>query len=217
MSPQTPGFFLCPKKGKKYMNKIIFVFMFIISLLGAGNVIAKETAKISENISAPEKADKRIKVLEAYLTKYNSPLKGEAKNFIGAADEYKIDWKLVPAITGVESTFGKFTPGNAYYPSYNGWGWGVYGTQALYFKSWKEGIYTVSEGLRLHYYNQGLTNPYDINRVYAASPTWGAHVSYFIADIEKFEKEYVGKSGTTALNQPDIDTQIAGVSAERKI
>lgn len=200
------------------MNKIIFVFMFLISLLSAGNVFAKETVKISENISATAKTDKRVEILEAYLTKYNSPLKGEAKNFIGAADEYKIDWKLVPAITGVESTFGKFTPGNAYYPSYNGWGWGVYGTQALYFKSWKEGIYTVSEGLRLHYYNQGLTTPYTINRVYAESPSWGAKVSYFIADLEKFEQEYTDNLNQTDVDtQPEVDTKVAGISAERKI
>ena len=216
MSPQTPGFFYALKRHKNMYKKIL-VFLFIISLLRAGNVSAYQFVKISEDISVPEKNDTRVEILEAYLKKYNSPLKEEAKNFIDAADEYKIDWRLVPAITGVESTFGKFTPGNNSYPSYNGWGWGVYGTQALYFKSWKEGIYTVSEGLRLHYYNQGLTNPYAINRVYAASPTWGAHVSYFIADIEKFEKEYVGKSGTNVSAQPDIDTQIAGVSAERKI
>lgn len=200
------------------MNKLIFVFLLLITLLSAGNVSAKETDKISETLVTPEKEDRRAEVLEAYLTKYNSPLKSEAKNFIDAADEYKIDWKLVPAITGVESTFGKFTPGNSYYPSYNGWGWGVYGTQALYFKSWKEGIYTVSEGLRLHYYNRGLTNPYAISRVYAESPSWGAKVSYFIADLEKFEQEYTDNlNQTDVTTQPKVDTKVAGISAERKI
>lgn len=199
-----------------HMFKKLLLMIFIISHFASGNILAAEM-KMPEDIVSG-KVDKRAKILEAYLDKYNSPLKSEAKTFIDAADEYKIDWKLVPAIAGVESTFGKFTPGAVSYPSYNGWGWGVYGNQALYFRSWREGIYTVSEGLRLHYYNQGLTNPYSINRIYAESPFWGAKVAYFISDLEKFEKDYLNKTEQTIINaQLDINANIAGVSAEQKI
>ena len=96
-----------------------------------------------------------------------------------------MDWKLVPAIAGVESTFGKRIPGG-----YNAYGWGVYGDNAIYFKSWKDGIYTLNKGLKENYINKGLTNPYAMNRVYAASPRWGGNVSYFIADIERFSQSY---------------------------
>lgn len=188
--------------------KRIFLSLFFISLLIAGQASAYTPAQINEQKTQTRKADTRIAILESYLDKYNSPLKPEAKNFIEAADKYNIDWKLVAAISGVESTFGKFTPAPS---SYNAWGWGVYGNQALYFKSWKDGIYTVSEGLRLHYYNQGLINPYDINRIYAASPAWGAHVSYFLADISEFEKDYQDTLDKTSM--PDMKTQISGISA----
>ena len=157
--------------------------------------------------------DPRIVVLRAYLDKHNSPLEPHAEDFIDAADEYGVDWKLVPAITGVESTFGKHTPGNALYPSYNGWGWGVYGTQALYFKSWRDGIFTVTKGLKENYINKGLTEPYSINRVYAASPVWGSHVTFFINDLTAFERGYKVEDKLIVKYTP-IDEKTAGVSAQ---
>lgn len=134
--------------------------------------------------------DKRVKILRDYLGQFDSPLQDNAVDFVEAADQYKLDWKLVAAISGVESTFGKRTPGNEQYPSYNGWGWGVYGTQELHFKSWKHGIYTVSEGLKKNYIDKGLLDPYQMNRVYASSPAWGWKVDFFLRDITKFADAY---------------------------
>ncbi len=134
--------------------------------------------------------DPRAVILRDYFIKHDSPLQYHAQDFIEAADKYNIDWKLVAAISGVESTFGKATPGNAQYPSYNGWGWGVYGTQALYFNSWRDGIFTVSKGLREKYIDKGLTTPAAMNKVYAASPSWGWKVEFFLNDIEAFAKNY---------------------------
>lgn len=132
-----------------------------------------------------KKLDPRALILRDYLAKYDSPLQYQAQDFIDAADTYDIDYKLVPAIAGVESTFGKAIPGG-----YNAWGWGVYGDQAIYFDSWRNGIFTVSQGLKQNYIDKGLTDPYTINRVYAASPAWGAHVTYFLNDLNKFEANY---------------------------
>ncbi len=165
------------------MIKILLLGLTIlISILTSQPVLAESS----------QTNDPRSKILQAYFAKYKSPLVDEAPNFIEAADKYDLDWKLVPSITGVESTFGKHIPGGSdpKYTSYNGWGWGVYGTQAIYFKSWREGIFTVSEGLRQNYLNKGLVNPYEINRIYAASPSWGAHVSYFLNDLDRFDQEY---------------------------
>lgn len=129
--------------------------------------------------------DPRTKILAAYFNKYNSPLEPEAPHFIEAADTYGVDWKLVPSIAGVESTFGKRIPGG-----YNAWGWGVYGDQALGFGSWRDGIFTVTGGLKQNYIDKGLTEPLAMNRVYAASPTWGVRVNYFMNDLDQFAKEY---------------------------
>lgn len=129
--------------------------------------------------------DPQAKILTDYFAYYNSPLQYHAQDFIDAAKVYSIDWKLVPAISGVESTFGKHIPGG-----FNAWGWGVYGNQALGFKSWREGIFTVTKGLRENYINKGLLEPYTMNRVYATSPHWGWKVAYFMNDLENFAAKY---------------------------
>lgn len=134
----------------------------------------------AEDLEA-KKLDGEAKILSLYLSNFDSPLQNHAQDFIDAAQTHKLDWKMLPAIAGVESTFGKQIPGG-----FNAWGWGVYGTQAIYFNSWKEGIFTVAKGLRENYLDKGLNDPYAINKVYAASTTWGARVSYFMQDIENF-------------------------------
>ncbi|MBI4038227.1 glucosaminidase domain-containing protein [Candidatus Daviesbacteria bacterium] len=147
----------------------------------------------SKNIEA-KKLDQRARILADYFASYNSPLQYQAQDFIEAADTYGVDWKLVPAISGVESTFGRKAYG------YNAWGWGIYGNQALGFKSWKDGIYTVTGGLRKNYLDKGLKDPYAINKIYAASPSWGWKVSYFMQDLENFiQKKQPRATGTNQL------------------
>lgn len=155
----------------------------------------------------------RTEILHAYLAKYNSPAVDNAADFIEAADKYSLDWRLVAAISGVESTFCKFVPGglNEQFSSHNCWGWGVYGTQAIYFKSWRDGIYTVSQGLRENYLNKGLTNPYSINSAYAASPVWGSKVSYLLEDLNGFQEQYQKGSDQTVVNL--AQAKVAGSSA----
>lgn len=154
--------------------------------------------------------DEKALILRDYLSQHNSPLKDHAQDFIDAAQIYEVDWKLVPAIAGVESTFGKAIPGG-----YNGWGWGVYGTQVIYFSSWREGIFEVTRGLKENYIDQGLTTPLAMNRVYATSPHWGGKVAYFMADIEKFSqhqskeapspaKQEAGASAKLTFNFPNL-------------
>lgn len=178
MTPHTPGFF--------YTMKRIFVLAITISLLFIQpNFAEDKNVQMQTSVAEAKELDPRALILKDYLAKYNSPLENQAQDFIDAADFNNIDWKLVPAIAGVESTFGKFIPGG-----FNGWGWGVYGNQALYFNSWRDGIFIVSKGLKENYINKGLKNPYEMNRAYATSPTWGRKVSYFLKDIEKFSKKY---------------------------
>lgn len=130
-------------------------------------------------IAAP--VDPRVLVLQDYLNKHKSPLAANAQDFVEAADTYNMDWRLVPAIAGVESTFGKRIPGG-----YNAWGWGVYGDKSLGFGSWKDGIYTVSKGLKENYIDDGLTTVPAIGRRYASSTHWPNSVNFFLNDIEKY-------------------------------
>lgn len=169
-------------------NKILLLILLILLGFTFGGFPVKnseETKAVPDEIVAKQ-FDPRAQILADYFASYNSPLQYQAQDFIDASDTYNVDWKLVPAIAGVESTFGKHIPNG----TYNGWGWGVYGNQALGFKSWRDGIFTVTEGLRKNYIDKGLTTPYTMNRVYAVSPAWGWKVSFFMNDLEKFAKDY---------------------------
>lgn len=193
------------------MNKKILIaaLLIILSLFSTHSVVAE---RVVENTAGPQQIetkqlDKESQILAAYLASRNSPLQYHAQDFVDAAKVYNLDWRLVAAISGVESTFGKFIPGG-----YNGWGWGVYGTQAIYFSSWRDGIFTVSKGLRENYLNRGLTDPHSINRAYAASPYWGSKVSYFMNDLARFAQNY--ETETNALPKVGEHPQIAVISGQ---
>lgn len=187
-------------------TKALFLILLALPLLflnrpvSAEKVIKNDFTTTQTEVSA-KKLDNKAEILAKYLARFNSPLQYHAQDFIDASNTYGLDWKLLPSIAGVESTFGKQIPGG-----FNGWGWGVYGTQAIYFNSWNEAIFTIAKGLRENYLNKGLNDPYTINRVYAASPYWGSRVSYFMQDMEKFANQFEAnqKENITMGSVPDI-------------
>src|ERR1035437_2571557 len=63
------------------------------------------------------KPDKRVVRLSSYLTSRGSPLAPKALFFVKTADTYKLDYRLIPSIAGVESGFetqGNLTDFNAF-------------------------------------------------------------------------------------------------------
>ncbi|MEK7534689.1 MAG: hypothetical protein AAB600_05180 [Patescibacteria group bacterium] len=176
------------------MGKILVSLLIIFEILAISNLNIQKTyarqvsasANLQPSVSYGKLVDSRVKVLKNFLEKYNAPFVPFAGEFIKSADVYNLDWKLVAAISGVESTFGKFIP----YDSFNAWGWGVYGNNVIYFSSWTEGIETVSKGLRENYLDKwGAKNIHQIGKIYAASPTWASKVEYFMEKITEFENQ----------------------------
>jgi len=55
--------------------------------------------------------DERVPLLRGYLQAKDSSLASYAAEMVVAADKYQFDWRLLPAIAGKESSFGKKTPG----------------------------------------------------------------------------------------------------------
>ncbi len=188
---------------------LVFVFLTIAIIQFFVKVVVAEDNSSSDTKSqiSSKKLDQKAKILADYLAQYDSPLQYNAQDFIDAANTYSLDWKMVAAISGVESTFGKQIPGG-----YNGWGWGVYGNQAIFFNSWKEAIYTISKGLKENYIDKGLTEPYSINKVYAASPYWGKRVTYFMNDLDKFASKYETETRDLTVKVPNPKT--AAVSGQ---
>jgi len=145
---------------------------------------ALASAALVPNLDTQPKDDPRVKILEEFLKQYDSPLVPHAATFVREADKYRLDYRLVAAISGLESTFGHYIP----YNSYNAWGWGVYGNNVINFTSYDEAIETISKELRHRYMNRwGATTVLEIGRFYASSPTWASRVVYFMEKIREFE------------------------------
>ena len=165
--------------------KKIRIIGIILVLLGVSTpTFAVDTADEAASLVAHQTApDMRIAHLRAYLASYNSPFVDEASHFISEADRLGLDWRLVAAISGVESTFGKQIPQG----SYNAWGWGSpTSSQWIAFTDWEAGISSVSQGLKESYIDKGALTINQIGRIYAASSTWPWKVRYFIDQIPNF-------------------------------
>ena len=175
----------------KNINLLIIVIFVALTTLIVPQKAEATTAVSSAVLTTPidfqfKVDDKRAQILRAYLESKNSPLAPYAQTFVYEADKNNLDWKLVAAISGLESSFGTKIP----VASYNGWGFGVYGDNVRRFESWDDGIATVSKSLREDYMNKWhAQNVYEIGRIYAASPTWAVRVEYFINDIDRFANQ----------------------------
>ena len=71
----------------------------------------------SENPSHEEKA----LAIDAYFRSHNMPLEGMGMNMVIEAEKNELDWRLLPAISVIESTGGKFACKNVTH-SFMGWG-----------------------------------------------------------------------------------------------
>jgi len=118
----------------------------------------------------------KVAKIRTYLEKRNSPLAEYAEEFVKAADTYGIDYRIVAAISIIESGGGKknFKP-------YNAWGWDKKG-----FANWTEGIWTVSASIG-RYYSKGLTTPKLISYAYCppSANAWANKVQGVMNVIEQ--------------------------------
>lgn len=171
---------------------IIFIFLFFATFFlsqdaYASEIYSESSAKLVNQILIEKDytLDTRTKAVRNIFKKYNSPLIDQAVFYVKYADEFGVDWRLLPSIAGLESTFGKFLmPG-----SYNAYGWGG---GHIYFESWEDGIRIINKALRQNYINRGATDVWSIGQIYAESPTWSARVNHFMEEInEEYLKLFV--------------------------
>lgn len=166
---------------RKVISGIIIFFAFVTlftkSALADFNEAGSSAALKSMKIEQVQ-FDYRVYSLRKFLAKHNSPLTPYSLDLIKTADYYGLDYRMVPAISGVESTFGKRIPVN----SYNAYGWAGGNYR---FDSWPNSIKIVSKTLRENYINKGATSISKIARIYAPpSTTWGTKVKYFVTKID---------------------------------
>jgi hypothetical protein len=105
------------------------------------NTISKQKAHVATGVfNSRPKTDLRTTRLKKFLTKLSCPVAYLSEEFVRAADDNHLDWRLLPSIAIIESGGGK-----AYIREKNnifGWGGGE-----INFTSVKAGLHTVAHEL----------------------------------------------------------------------
>jgi hypothetical protein len=109
-------------------------------LLVAGLLAAPATVSVQQYKASPvvDQNDPRLSRLQKYFGDRDCPLRDSAKDFLVAADQNKLDWRLLPSISIIESSGGKD------YRSNNVFGWGSCKEK---FSSVRAGIHYVAAQL----------------------------------------------------------------------
>ena len=169
---------------------LLLVASFTPTNMFAATNAASSAALTPINIGAKEAPDSRVKALTNVFNKYKSPLAPYAKDYVRAADKHGVDWRLLPAISGLESSFGKHLMPE----SHNAYGWGG---GHIYFKDWEEGIDHINSKLRANYMDKWKAKDvWEIGPIYAESPTWAVRVDKFMREINT---EYIAVSAKDSL------------------
>lgn len=131
-----------------------------------------------EYINPDPNFETKVKNIETYMNARNAPLGKKAKYMVIMANKFSIDYRLVPAISIIESSGGA-----KLYRPYNAWGWG--GAEGFTFEDWYDSIYTVSRGIARGYYARGATTPEAMAPTYNphTPDEWGSKVSFTMNQI----------------------------------
>jgi len=88
-------------------------------LLVAGLLAAPATVSVQQYQASPvvKQNDPRLSRLQKFFGDRDCPLRDSAKDFLVAADQNHLDWRLLPSISIIESSGGK------YYGNNNVFGW----------------------------------------------------------------------------------------------
>ena len=144
-------------------------------LLVAGLLAVPTAACLAQNpvVSRIPRSDPRLLRLQAYFTERKCPLHYLAADFLAAADENRLDWRLLPSLSMVETGGGRGTRNN------NIFGWNCGRTS---FRSIRESIPIVAAKLSQSRLYKGKDTD-GILRTYNANPRYGERVKAVMRTI----------------------------------
>jgi len=147
--------------------------------------------------------------IDEYLARKSSPMAGMGSVFAGSGRDYDIDPRLVVAIAGAETTFGKHQCADN-----NAWNWFHHRTcPQSPFAGYKEGAERVTKFMRLSYLNRGYDSVELIQHKYCASGcgNWSGLVATFLNEMPANAPSPVPPVKTTdmARVEPDRATRKA--------
>ena len=86
---------------KNFVTKHVVMFAGLLAV-PAGTAVENKTPTAS-----PQQGDPRLPVLQAFFDRYGCPVSAYSVEFLIAADENDLDWRLLPSISLIESGGGK--------------------------------------------------------------------------------------------------------------
>jgi hypothetical protein len=183
---------------KKYIVGLLLIVLFIFVKPVSATSEAGSSARLERSSYDQKNIDdyaeytaKKLTIVRV-LKANNSPLITEVDAFMDACTQYDLDCYLLPSITGLESSFGKFYAPDTHNPF--GWGGGY-----IAFDTWEEGIMAVGKGLQDGYVDQGLLTIEQMGPRYAESPTWAVRVRSISNKFEAVEQEHSYHTSILAL------------------
>ncbi len=155
------------------------------AVLAASDEVVYAALPTSQNTFSEEivPEDARVETLRQFFAKYKSPLEPYAEEFVKRAEEYDMDFRLLPAIAMQETNLCK----KAREGSNNCWGFGVYGGRYTYFENYPQAIEVITKTLATKYRDShGLVTPEEIQKMYTPSSngSWAFGVRHFMEKLQ---------------------------------
>lgn len=174
---------------KQWSLILAIILMYSLWNISSIDKVVAQTKETNGEVLAST-SDWRTKRLEEFLIQKQSPLASLASVFVVAADIYQFDWRLLPAIAGKESSYGKKVPWDKVNDrlSFNPFGWGISGDQVVSFSSWEDGILKVAAGLRREYFNKELLTTELVMRKFTprSDGSWARDVKIIMEEISPY-------------------------------
>lgn len=147
-------------------------------------VYASVLGLFSQDKPGLETADARPILLAKFLEKHKTPLKPYdywGNYLTQLADQYGLDYRLLPSIGMQESNLCKVIPQD----SYNCLGLGVHSKGTWKFKNYEENFDAAARVLKKNYIDKGLVTPEEIQTKYTPSSngSWQYAVNHFMDQI----------------------------------
>ena len=175
----------------------VFTFQQPVSAQGTG----KYTLLVNKVVASDEKKgvlivnndfDFRIKVLDTYFERNNSPLQGQGKTFLKACEKYNApyDCTLLPGIAYIETRLCTLAASDR---QKNCWGWGGAGENRVVYKDYETAIDDITKKvMTIPFYGEKFFIDARVAQFYycgAHCDKWGTYVNRSREDINKLSVE----------------------------
>jgi len=157
----------------------LLIYIFILYGIARQPVYLSSVKQTNPNLN-------EIRRIQTFLREHSSPLQENAKDFVMAEKTYKVPAKLLVAIAGVESGFGKNPPSCAFY---NPFGYSSSTSPCGWwrFQNYHDAIYKVAQTISTDRAYQGYQRTgsiLELAEVYTAVPEdWTEKVNWFMNQI----------------------------------